>query len=254
MIRRRQRVTESPDGAVYKGLRLSYRDPDAITFGITNDEFLHRSNSSYPKWLDAIGNSRLNGLWTHFKILFQERHGDELRKAVLESDRATIERLVDLADEIAPEDWVISGRAWVREVGGSRILFASFWGFPNTPRITDCLMQLRKVVGQVDQVLIQTDDVSDGTWSPYAEPNRMVMSAEVRAEIRRLSVRLHTAPPEEKERILKRLRELKAGPSYGFGAGRYGDQAVKANFNSPAEMNFAMKQESVTSLVDKLLG
>lgn len=176
-------------------------------------------------------------------------------------DIALVQQILELAPEGYTQRTGIvfdsegRGRAWYHPTIG---LLISFWD--NLP--TDDIMQTviadckAKLEPDAERVWVQDINMSDNEWLPHGNAP-IEIKVNVQDRIKALSTMLHTATPEDKQKIKFQIKKLRdsggVGGSLGIpeeGSTKAGLTAHKAGFQTAAEYNNRRKVgESILSQV-----
>ncbi len=172
----------------------------------------------------------------------------------------------DLGSEDARTEYFeLPGRAWrVLNDQGDDVIFISFWGGSEHPRLQEVIAQVRDMLGGGPDAETWYEDTyhdewfnaaparpnADGSIEPVAAPAQM-LSFEIKARINRLNAKMHTATPEEKDKIRAEIADLRrqsgeeVDPKAGAGSKRAGKAASAAGFDHAAGFHAARRHETV---------
>ncbi len=160
---------------------------------------------------------------------------------------------------VSGPDFQHNGRAWYHPSAG---ILISFWDRQPPANILPQIIshcQDKFEVPDTDRVWVQDLNMSDDEWLPVGITAQS-LDGDVRDRIMNLSAMLHTATPEQKQRIKAQIRELRASageveeelPEWGSTRGANAAQA--AGYDSTARHNATRREESLLSTVRRTLG
>jgi hypothetical protein len=164
------------------------------------------------------------------------------------------DKLDNLPDFDRDEIFSICGRAWI--LGDTFLV--SFWGDPSTDAMKGVSQELARKMGWHGNIMVQNDSYEYDEWVPIGVSVK-ILGDDIMREIKKLSSGLHTATPEEKLKIRNKIKSLrvKAGiedTPIEFGSAKKAKIAAKAGYNSTAEYNAAVMQESLERSLNFIVG
>ncbi len=174
----------------------------------------------------------------------------------------------DIDDDPRCEYFELPGRAWrVLNDHGDDVIFISFWGSSEHPQRPEIIAKIRDMIGGGPDAETWYEDAWNDEWfnDTPARPNAdgssaapvaaaapvTMMPVEIAARINRLNAQMHTATPEEKEKIRAAVAALRkeAGevvdPKAGAGSKTQGKRAAAAGFDHAAGYHAARRHETV---------
>lgn len=181
----------------------------------------------------------------------------------------------DIDEDPRCEYFELPGRAWrVVNDHGDDVVFVSFWGSSKHPQLFDVIDLVQDVLGGGPQAETWYEDTWNDEWFNYvpAKPNAdgsvapvstaapAMMPMEIAARINRLHAQMHTATPEEKEKIRELVADLRrqAGevvdPKAGAGSKTQGKRAAAAGFDHAAGFHAARRTETVIRELEDAIG
>ncbi len=208
---------------------------------------------AYDKWQERVESAKEDRLSAEYEVIQElrdvlgiipEHRMDDSNEDEIVQDENGEDVYVDT---FRPRMFELPGRAWFRK----GMLFVSFWGSASShgeEGLARTVQHLVQAYGeQPSQIWIQ--DQHNSGWHKFGQA-RKVLSREAAEEIEFLSRNLHTASPEDKERIRAQIARLRGddeepGTKLGAGSKRVGRAASAAGFPSPAAFGAARRAESL---------